>query len=146
MTRLCLTDRQWSLIEPHCLTRYILITSVDRRDQDGRNRSRLGRYCENCRFDQRQHGRAIGDHAKARGAQTLEQPELRRDCQAGLNKGEARHTLAAAIYTNRQGRFTDCILQNQEYRASGFNLLIAAIAYWNTIYLDQALPDYRRRV
>lgn len=32
----------------------------------------------------------------------LEQPELRRACQAGLNKGEARHTLAAAIYTNRQ--------------------------------------------
>lgn len=27
----------------------------------------------------------------------LEQPELRRACQAGLNKGEARHTLAAAI-------------------------------------------------
>jgi TnpA family transposase len=57
----------------------------------------------------------------------LEQPELRRACQAGLNKGEARHTLAAAIYTNRQGRFTDRLLENQEFRASGLNLLIAAI-------------------
>lgn len=69
----------------------------------------------------------------------LEQPGLRRACQAGLNKGEARHTLAAAIYTNRQGRFTDRTLENQEYRASGLNLLIAAIAYWNTLYLDRAV-------
>ena len=69
----------------------------------------------------------------------LEQPELHRVCQAGLNKGKARHTLAAAIYTNRQGRFTDRSLENQEYRASGLNLLIAAISYWNTIYLDQAV-------
>lgn len=60
----------------------------------------------------------------------LEQPDLRRACQAGLNKGEARHTLAAAIYTNRQGRFTDRSIENQEYRASGLNLLIAAISYW----------------
>jgi TnpA family transposase len=69
----------------------------------------------------------------------LEQPTLRRACQAGLNKGEARHTLAAAIYTNRQGRFTDRSLENQEYRASGLNLLIAAISYWNTLYLDRAV-------
>lgn len=73
----------------------------------------------------------------------LEQPELRRSCQAGLNKGEARHTLAAAIYTNRQGRFTDRSLENQEYRASGLNLLIAAIAYWNTIYMDRAAQHLR---
>ncbi|PNP96830.1 hypothetical protein A8G00_22840 [Sphingobium sp. SA916] len=68
----------------------------------------------------------------------LEQPDLRRSCQAGLNKGEARHTLAAAIYTNRQGRFTDRLIENQEYRASGLNLLIAAIAFWNALYMDRA--------
>src|SRR3546814_8399701 len=50
----------------------------------------------------------------------------------------SRHTLAAAIYTNRQGRFTDRSLENQEFRASGLNLLIAAISYWNTVYLDRA--------
>src|SRR3546814_7577747 len=50
----------------------------------------------------------------------------------------ARHTLAAAIYTNRQGRFTDRSIENQEYRASGLNLLIAAISYWNTVYMDRA--------
>ena len=73
----------------------------------------------------------------------LEQPELRRACQAGLNKGEARHALADAIYTDRQGRFTDRSLENQQYRASGLNLLIAAIAYWNTLYLGRAADHLR---
>jgi hypothetical protein len=73
----------------------------------------------------------------------LEQPALRRACQAGLNKGEARHALADAIYTNRQGRFTDRSLENQQNRASGLNLLIAAIAYWNTLYLGRAADHLR---
>lgn len=73
----------------------------------------------------------------------LEHPELRRSCQAGLNKGEARHALADAIYTNRQWRFTDRSLENQQYRASGLSLLIAAIAYWNTVYLGRAADHLR---
>jgi TnpA family transposase len=32
---------------------------------------------------------------------------LRRRCQAGLNKGGARHFLALAVYVHRQGRFTE---------------------------------------
>ena len=68
----------------------------------------------------------------------LESPALRRACQAGLNKGEARHALAQAVYAHRQGRFADRTLENQEHRASGLNLVIAAIAYWNTLYLGRA--------
>src|SRR3712207_4125855 len=37
----------------------------------------------------------------------LESPALRRACQAGLNKGEARHALAQAVYAHRQGQFAD---------------------------------------
>jgi TnpA family transposase len=59
----------------------------------------------------------------------LEQSELRRSCQVGLNKGEARHALADAIYTNRQGRFIDRTIENQQYRASGLNLITAAITH-----------------
>src|SRR3546814_15625846 len=84
-------------------------------------------------------------------------PDWRCAFQARLNKGESRHTAAAAIYTNRQGRFTDRSIENQEYRASGLNLLIAAISYWHTGYMDRAaqhlqssgdtfddeLPDHR---
>ncbi|TIX87090.1 hypothetical protein BSK43_029625 [Rhizobium sp. P44RR-XXIV] len=73
----------------------------------------------------------------------LEDADLRRRCRAGLNKGEARHSLAQAIYTQRQGRITDRTLLNQSFRASGLNLMIAAIVYWNTIYMDRAVQHLR---
>ena len=30
----------------------------------------------------------------------IENPQLRMECQAGLNKGEARHTLARAVFAH----------------------------------------------
>ncbi|MGK9171046.1 transposase [Inquilinus limosus] len=73
----------------------------------------------------------------------LEDPGLRRRCRSGLNKGEARHFLAQAIHTQRQGRITDCTLLNQSFRASGLNLVIAAIVYWNTVYMERAAQHLR---
>jgi Tn3 transposase DDE domain len=61
----------------------------------------------------------------------------------GVEQGRGLHTHAAADYSNRQDRFTDRSLENQEYRASGLNLLIAAISYWNTLYLDKAVQHLR---
>jgi len=73
----------------------------------------------------------------------LESPELRRRCQAGLNKSEARHALAQAVFVHKQGRIADRTLQNQEHRASGLNLVIAAIALWNTLYMQRAVEHLR---
>ena len=73
----------------------------------------------------------------------LESMELRRRCQAGLNKGEARHFLAHAIFVHRQGRITDRTYENQTYRASGLNLVIAAIVHWNTVYMERAVAHLR---
>jgi TnpA family transposase len=73
----------------------------------------------------------------------LESPELRQRCHAGLNKSEARHVLAQAVFTHKQGRIVDRTLENQEHRTSGLNLVIAAIAYWNTIHLDRAVDRLR---
>ncbi|MGO9235709.1 MAG: Tn3 family transposase [Methylocella sp.] len=73
----------------------------------------------------------------------LEDPELRRRCHAGLNKGESRHFLAQAIYIHRQGRLADRTFQNQSFRASGLNLVIAAIIYWNTLYMARAVQHLR---
>lgn len=75
----------------------------------------------------------------------LESPELRRRCQAGLNKSEARHALAQAVFVHKQGRIADRTLQNQEHRASGLNLVIAAIALWNTLYMQRAVEHLRER-
>lgn len=59
------------------------------------------------------------------------------------NKGETRHALADTIYTNRRGRFADRTIENQQNRTSGLNLIIAAIAYWNTLYLERAADHLR---
>src|SRR3546814_5220792 len=68
---------------------------------------------------------------------------LRRRCHAGLNNSEQRHALTQAIYTFRQGRIIDRSHEAQKYRASGLNLVIAAIVYWNTIYMDAAAQHLR---
>ncbi|MEY9626276.1 hypothetical protein ABIA27_001311 [Sinorhizobium fredii] len=75
----------------------------------------------------------------------LENPSLRRRCQAGLNKSEQRHALTQAIYTLRQGQVADRSHEAQQYRASGLNLVIAAMStgirpIWPTLWriCDQA--------
>jgi hypothetical protein len=62
----------------------------------------------------------------------LESPELRRRCHAGLNKSEQRHFLAQVICTFKQGRIADRSAEAQQFRASGLNLVIAAIVFWNS--------------
>ena len=52
----------------------------------------------------------------------IEDPSLRRRVTAGLNKGEARNSLARAVFFNRLGEIRDRSFENQRYRASGLNL------------------------
>ena len=73
----------------------------------------------------------------------LESAELRRRCHAGLNNSEQRHALTQAIYTFRQGRIVDRSHEAQQYRASGLNLVISAIIYWNTTYMGEAVQHMR---
>jgi TnpA family transposase len=69
----------------------------------------------------------------------LENLDLRRHCHVGLNKGEQRHSLAQVICTFGQGRIAERSTEAQQFRASGLNLVIAAIVYWNSTYLADAL-------
>jgi hypothetical protein len=73
----------------------------------------------------------------------LESPALRRRCQAGLNKSEQRHFLTQAICTFKQGRIADRTHEAQQFRASGLNLVIAAIVYWNSTYIADAVAHLR---
>jgi TnpA family transposase len=59
----------------------------------------------------------------------LESPQLRQLCHAGLNKSEQRHALAQVICTFKQGRIADRGPDAQQFRASGLNLVIAAIVH-----------------
>ena len=67
----------------------------------------------------------------------LQDVGLRRRVQVGLNKGEARNALARAVFFNRLGEIRDRGFEQQRYRASGLNLVTAAIVLWNTVYLER---------
>ncbi|MDX9718706.1 MAG: Tn3 family transposase [Thauera sp.] len=98
----------------------------------------------------RQNGLAVALRELGRIERTLfildwlQNVELRRRVHAGLNKGEARNALARAVFFNRLGEIRDRSFEQQRYRASGLNLVTAAIVLWNTVYLErstQALRD-----
>ncbi len=92
----------------------------------------------------RQNGLAIALRELGRIERTLfildwlQSVELRRRVHAGLNKGEARNALSRAVFFNRLGEIRDRSFEQQRYRASGLNLVTAAIVLWNTVYLERA--------
>ena len=93
----------------------------------------------------RQNGLAVALREVGRMERTLfalewmQSVELRRRVQVGLNKGEAKNALARAVFFNRLGEMRDRSFENQRYRASGLNIVVAAIILWNTVYLEQAV-------
>ena len=74
----------------------------------------------------------------------MESPQLRLECQAGLNKGEARHALARAVFAHAQGRVHDRSHEAQQKRVMALNLVIAAIVYWTTADIEKAATHLRR--
>ena len=74
----------------------------------------------------------------------LQSVELRRRVHAGLNKGEARNALARAVFFCRLGEIRDRSFEQQRYRASGLSLVTAAIALWNTVYIERAVQTSTR--
>ena len=97
----------------------------------------------------RQNGLAIALRELGRIERTLfildwlQSVELRRRVHAGLNKGEARNALARAVFIHRLGEIRDRSFEQQRYRASGLNLVTAAIVLWNTVYLERATQALR---
>lgn len=74
----------------------------------------------------------------------IDDPELRRTTGQELNKGEARNSLARAVFIHRLGEIRDRTYENQQHRASGLNLLVTAIILWNTRYLERAVATLRQ--
>ena len=73
----------------------------------------------------------------------LEDPALRRQATAELNKGESRNALARAVCFHRLGRIRDRTPEAQQHRASGLNFVVAAIILWNTVYMERAIDLLR---
>ncbi len=99
----------------------------------------------------RQNGLAVGLRELGRIERTLftlkwlQEPALRRRVSAGLNKGEARNSLARAVFFYRLGEIRDRSYENQGYRASGLNLVVTAITLWNTVYLERSIAVLRQQ-
>jgi TnpA family transposase len=74
----------------------------------------------------------------------IDDPDLRRTTGQELNKGEARNSLARAVFIHRLGEIRDRTYENQQHRASGLNLLVTAIILWNTRYLESAVAALRQ--
>lgn len=53
--------------------------------------------------------------------------------------------LARAIFFNRLGEIRERSFENQRYRASGLNLVLAAIILWNTVYLERAILHMKEK-
>src|SRR6218665_3133909 len=97
----------------------------------------------------RQNGLAVARRELGRIERTLfildwlQSVELRRRVHAGLNEGEARNALARAVFFNCLGEIRDRSFEQQRYRASGLNLVTAAIVLWHTVYLERAAHGLR---
>ena len=48
------------------------------------------------------------------------------------------------MFFHRLGEIRDRSYENQRYRASGLNLVVAAITLWNTAYLEKAIEALRQ--
>jgi len=79
----------------------------------------------------------LGRIAKTRHIlQYIDDEAFRRRVLVGLNKGEALHGLARALFFGQQGRFIQREYETQLNRATALSLLINAIVVWNTRYFD----------
>src|SRR6218665_2072002 len=113
----------------------------------GRKNNRYVR-CSNGDYP-RQNGLAVALRELGRIERTLfildwlQGVELRRRVHAGLNKGAARNALARAVFFNRLGEIRDRRFEQQRDRASGLNLVTAAIVLWNPVYLERAAHGLR---
>jgi 5-carboxymethyl-2-hydroxymuconate isomerase len=47
------------------------------------------------------------------------------------------------VFFHRLGEIRDRAFENQQYRAAGLNLVVAAITLWNTVYLARAVEQLR---
>ncbi len=93
----------------------------------------------------RQNGLAVALRELGRIERTLfildwlQSVELRRRVHAGLNKGEARNSLAdRRCSSTALGKSGFESFEQQRCGASGLNLVTAAIVLWNTVYLERA--------
>jgi TnpA family transposase len=94
-------------------------------------------------------GRAIGEVGRITKTFYLldyvDDEAYRRRILIQLNRGEARHTLARAICFGRRGEIRQPYREGQEEQLGVLGLVLNMVVAWNTLYMDLALAEVRRR-
>ena len=70
----------------------------------------------------------------------LQNPELRRRVQVGLNKGEAKNALARAVFFNRLGELRD-LTPHHLLRTLATLCCLSAVSFWSFLVEAQPPPD-----
>jgi TnpA family transposase len=94
-------------------------------------------------------GRAIGEIGRIAKSfyllDYLDDEAYRRRILIQLNRGEGRHGLARVVFFGRKGEVRERYREGQEEQLGALGLVVNLIVVWNTLYLDRALADLRKR-
>ena len=94
-------------------------------------------------------GRAIGELGRIYKTRYLlaylDDESYRRRILTQLNRGEARHSLARAVFYGKRGELHQAYREGQEDQLNALGLVVNAIVLWNTRYMEQALALIRQR-
>lgn len=92
-------------------------------------------------------GRAIGELGRLYKTRYLlaylDDDGYRRRILTQLNRGEARHSLARAVFYGKRGELHQKYREGQEDQLSALGLVVNAIILWNTRYMGMALDALR---
>ena len=75
----------------------------------------------------------------------VDDEEYRRRILIQLNRGEARHAVARAIYHGQRGEIRKRYREGQEDQLGALGLVTNAVVLWNTIYMEAAFESLRRQ-
>ena len=67
----------------------------------------------------------------------------RRRILTQLNRHEARHALARAVFHGKRGEIRKRYREGQEDQLGALGLVVNAIVLWNTLYMNRALGQLR---
>ena len=75
----------------------------------------------------------------------IDDEHYRRRILTQLNRGEARHSVARAVFHGQRGELRQRYREGQEDQLGALGLVVNAIVLWNTLYMAAALQQLQQR-
>jgi TnpA family transposase len=74
----------------------------------------------------------------------IDDEHYRRRILTQLNRGEARHSVARAVFHGQRGELRQRYREGQEDQLGALGLVVNAIVLWNTLYMEAALKQLQQ--